>query len=206
MYFLTRPLRRAGAALRGSRIVVHAIIPCEPPSPEDYDPGMEPDDPDDQDYQAIEDDRTYEEHDEIDEEEMVTNAAGAPRLVPGRVHVDSAGRGRIDRRSDGRPSAVVELVYDRARRAHGPKLSGPTRFVVGPRWTSSPGASQNTPVEVWDGDEYAVPDAAVFGEQRLRMRIGVTRDIRTVTLTYAQFTDIGQIQIPRIDVFPEHDR
>jgi hypothetical protein len=62
---------------------------------------------------------------------------------------------------------------------------------------------QSADVEVWDGSEYQ-PDAdQVYGEQRLRMRIGVARDVTAVTITYAHFTELGQVPIPRIDVPPE---
>src|SRR5215203_5980122 len=65
MYLLTRPLRRMGAALRGARLTVHAVTPCDPPPDDEYDP----DDPDD--AEAIEDanDEGSEDEDEDEDEE-----------------------------------------------------------------------------------------------------------------------------------------
>src|SRR5262245_16397372 len=38
MYLAMRPLRQMGAALRGARIIVHSVTPCDPPPREEYDP------------------------------------------------------------------------------------------------------------------------------------------------------------------------
>ena len=65
---------------------------------------------------------------------------------------------------------------------------------------------QNLPAEVWNGYEYDTPTEALFGEQRLCMRVGVTRSIRAVTIAYAQFTNLGVVELPRIDVPPGEDR
>src|SRR5947207_6300000 len=35
MFLLMRPLRKMGAALRGSQIEVHSVEPCGPPTPEE---------------------------------------------------------------------------------------------------------------------------------------------------------------------------
>jgi hypothetical protein len=61
----------------------------------------------------------------------------------------------------------------------------------------------HTAAQVWDGAEFAHSEREIFGEHRLRLRVGVTREVRTVTITYAQYTDIGEVQIPRIDVLPD---
>jgi hypothetical protein len=42
----------------------------------------------------------------------------------------------------------------------------------------------------------------VVGEQRLCLRVGVAREVTAVTITYAHFTELGQVPIPRIDVRP----
>src|SRR5439155_12212885 len=60
---------------------------------------------------------------------------------------------------------------------------------------------QNTEADVWTGSDYEPPTEAVYGEHRLRMRVGVTRAVRAVTIVYAQFADLGVVQLPRLD-FP----
>jgi hypothetical protein len=62
---------------------------------------------------------------------------------------------------------------------------------------------QNADVEIWDGSDYVAPTEGVFGEQRLRMRVGVTKSVSEATVTYTHFTEIGTIRFPRIDVSPE---
>src|SRR5262245_35220523 len=54
MYMLTRPLKQMGAPLRGATIIVHSVTACEPPPPEEYDPGYDCTD-DEHGNEAIED-------------------------------------------------------------------------------------------------------------------------------------------------------
>src|SRR5262245_47243658 len=65
---ISRPLRMMGQALHGGRIVVHSVVPCDPPPPEEeYDA-------DDDEHEAIEDDGEsgeQEADDEPDEDQSV---------------------------------------------------------------------------------------------------------------------------------------
>jgi hypothetical protein len=201
MYMITRPLRNMGAALRGARILVHSIAPCEPPSPEDYDPGVDADDCGYDGEQAIEDWRNDEEPDADDD------GFRSDRWVPPRLdwyHVEftvippdaGSSEGRIVHRRAWNPQLIGAVgprpELERSNPFHGwPPMNQFTEFV------------HNTGADVWDGTEFAASEREIFGEQRLRMRIGVGREIQTVTITYAHYTDIGEVRIPRIDVSPE---
>ena len=80
-----------------------------------------------------------------------------------------------------------------------PRLATISPFHGWPSPDHFPGDVQSLPAQVWTGAEYEDPTQMVFGEQRLRMRVGVTRAVRSVTITYAQFTDLGVIDLPRIE-------
>lgn len=185
---LTRPLRQMGAALRGARLVVHSVTPCHPPPPDECDA-----DPDDN-WEAIEDELEGDEEETEDEGQPVgpldwylTEFTVVP---PG----DDSGEGRV----------VV-------RRAWTPQMIG----TAGPRpplermnpfrgWPPDQFTwdVQNMPAEVWTGYDYEEAGKTVSGERRLRLRVGVVRHVRAVTITYAQFTDLGEVRLPRIDVRP----
>jgi hypothetical protein len=61
---------------------------------------------------------------------------------------------------------------------------------------------QHSDIEIWTEDGYQPPAEEVFGEHRLRLRVGVGRDVRAITLTYVHFTNLGEVNLPRIDVTP----
>src|SRR5262245_8332532 len=65
MYMLTRPLKQMGAPLRGATIVVNSVTACEPPTPEEYEPGYDLSD-DEHGDEAIED--ADDERDESDDD------------------------------------------------------------------------------------------------------------------------------------------
>ena len=90
-----------------------------------------------------------------------------------------------------------------ARRRLQPERSNP--FRVWPPMDQFANLLQNAPAEVWDGSDFAETEGEVFGEQRLRMRFAVTPDVNSVTITYAHYTEIGEVRLPRIDVTPERD-
>jgi hypothetical protein len=200
LHLITRPLRKLGAALRGARILVHSITPCEAPSPENYDPEMDADDCGYDDEQAIEDWRN---EDEPNTDDDRTPESWSPlRLdwyqVEFTVIPPDAGssEGRIVHRRSWNPQ-MISAVGPRPELARSNPLYG---------WQAMmpfTGSVQNTFPELWNGSEYAVSEQEVFGERRLRMRIGVGREIQTVTVTYAHYTNIGEVRIPRIDVSPE---
>jgi len=199
-YLISRPLRKMGAALRGGRILVHSITPCAAPSPEDYDP----EDADDCGHDADKVIEDWQENGEPDPDGDDVPDVLAPQeldwyQVEFTVIPPDAGssEGRIVHRRAWSPQ-MISAVGPRAK----PERSSP--FYGWPLMGQFSGSVQNTFVEVWDGTEYTESDQEeVFGERRLRMRIGVGREIQTVTLTYAYCTDIGEICIPRIDVSPE---
>jgi hypothetical protein len=205
VHMLTRPLRRMGAALRGARILVHSVTPCEPPPREEYDPEPDRDDPDYDDEEAIED-RDDLKDDAGDEagglrDEDETTSPTVPLdwyWIEFTVTPADAGwsEGRIVHRRGWMPQ-LVGVVGPRAELARANPFRG---WPLAMQFTD---AVQYTPAQVWDGVEFAESGMDVFGEQRLRMRVGVARDVRAVTISYAQYTDLGQAQIPRIDVSPE---
>jgi hypothetical protein len=202
---MTRSLRQMGAALRGARIAVHSVTPSEAPPPE-YDSEFDPrydSGSDDGERPAITDrpatDRSSDEDDDgIEDAEVEVAGPLDWYWIELTVVPPDAGS------SEGR------IVH---RRAWSPQLIG----AVGPRpplrfanafasWSpleQFPGSVQHVTTEVWTGTGYETPEEQqVYGELRLRLRVGVTRDVRAVTVTYAQFTDIGEVPLPRIDVSP----
>ena len=201
MYLLTRPLRRMGAALRGARLTVHAVTPCDPPSEEDFDP----DDRDDP--EAIEDgddrDDESEEEVEVEMEEVDDEVPVGPfdwYLIEFTITPpgEESSEGRIVHRPSWSPAFISAVgprpPLDRVNPFRG--LPPPDQFT----WDV-----QNTPPDVWTGSDWDDSRESVFGEQRLRMRVGVTRAVRAVTIVYAQFTDLGVVPLPIIDVTPGGD-
>jgi hypothetical protein len=199
-YLITRPLRKMGAALRGGRILVHSITPCAAPSPENFDPG-DADGCGSDDDEAIE---NWQENDEPDpEEDAVPDTLAPDKLDWYQVEftvIPSDSRssaGQIVHRQSWSPQ-MISAVGPRIE----PVRSSP--FYGWPLVGRFSGSVQNSFAELWDGTEYSESEQEeVFGERRLRMRIGVAREVQTVTLTYAYYTDIGEVRIPRIDVSPE---
>jgi hypothetical protein len=189
----TRPLRQMGAALRGARIVVHVVEPCDPP--EGYNPNP-PDDP-----EAIEDDGDAGEEPEEDMGGAADEGEPAApcdwyRIVltvvpPG----DESSEGRIVVRRAWSPQ-FVGAVGPR------PPLGRPNPFGGWPPPDQFTDAVRNAPVGVWTGSDYELAGESLYGEQRLRLRVGVTRAVRAVTIVYALFTELGVVPLPRIDVRP----
>jgi hypothetical protein len=191
VHLATRPLRQMGAALRGARIVVQLVEPCDPPDGYDLDPPDEPD--------AIED--AGEEPDAGDfgdDEENEAEPVGPFDWYRIVLTVVPPGDGSSEGRVVVRPAWSPQFVG-----AVGPRPpSASTSPFRG--WPPGPftDAVRNAPVEVWTGSDYEPAGASLYGEQRLRLRIGVTRAVQSVTITYTQFTDLGVIPLPRIDVRP----
>jgi hypothetical protein len=192
MYMVTRPLRRMGAALRGARIVVHSIEPCDPP-PNQHDPR---DDPDAIEHGAESEWDQAADDEDVERDEVEAESAGPFDWYQIEFTVVPPGgessEGRIVTRRGWSPQ-LIGAVGPR------PRLGSTSPF----RGWLPPGQFPDTVLslsaEVWTGSEYETPVEMVFGEQRLRMRVGVTRTVQSVTITYAQFTDLGVLQLPRID-------
>jgi hypothetical protein len=193
-YLLMRPLRQMGNVLRGARIVVHTVTPCEAPPADEY---YETDD-----QESIGQDDLYDMY--ADEQVEVDNPlATAPAsinwyMVEFTVVPPDAGssEGRMVTRHAWSP-ALVGATFGH------PESRGYNPFRGWPPPEAYDGSVQNADVEIWDGSEYVPPSDNVFGEQRLRMRIGVTRSVSEATVTYTHFTEIGTIPIPRVDITPD---
>jgi hypothetical protein len=200
---MTRPLRHMGAALRGARIVVHSVTPCEPPPPDEYDSEWDRDDGDEDEPEAIADrrptDRLSDEDDDgiEDAEEEGTGALDWYWIELTVIPPDAgSSEGRIVHRRAWSPQ-LISAVGPR------PPLGSANPFRGWPPRDQFIGSVQHIMAEVWTGTDYEAPEEHQFyGELRLRLCVGVTRDIRAVTITYAHFTDIGEVALPRIDVSP----
>jgi hypothetical protein len=184
MYVISRPLRQWGAALRGGRIIVHSIEPCDPPREEEYDVRDDP--------EAI-DGKTADYEDSDDQDEEPTGPFDWYQVEftvvpPG----GESSEGRIVTRRGWSPQ-LIGAVGPRSR------LGTTSPFRGWPPPDQFPGEVQSLPTQVWTGAEYEEAIEQVFGEHRLRMRVGVTRAVRSVTITYTQFTDLGVIDLPRIE-------
>jgi hypothetical protein len=206
MYLITRPMRQMGAALRGARIVVHSVNPCEPPPRE----GWEEDGTEDRDDDGRRitdgrnrDNETEDEDDEDDEPDDEDCAPAGPvdwYQIELTVVPPDAGpsEGRIVTRR-GWTVQLIGAVGDR------PPMRSSNPFRGWPPPDQFPWSVEHAPAEVWNGSEYEDPAGPMYGEQRLRLRVGVTRDVRAVTITYAHFTDIGEVPLPRMDVSANGD-
>lgn len=193
MYMISRPLRRWGAALRGGRIVVHSVEPCQPPAAAEYDPRDDP--------ETIGDESEGEwdeaaDNDDVEHGENDGEPAGPFDWYQVEFTVVPPGgessEGRILTRRGWTPQ-LIGAVGPR------PRLGTTSPFRGWPPPDQFPETFVSLPAQVWTGGEYADPSETVFGEQRLRMRVGVTRAVRSVTIAYAQFTDLGVIDLHRID-------
>jgi hypothetical protein len=201
MYAITRPLKQMGAPLRGATIVVHSVTACEPPPPEEYDPGYDCTD-DEHGYEAVED--ADDEVDDYDDDAEENNADEIPPQsldwywIEFTVTPPDAGSkegGIVNRKA-----WIPHFIGASGPR---PELRRSNPFRGWPPPGQFPDNVHHTPAQVWDGAEFATSEREIFGEHRIRLRVGVTREVRTVTITYAQYTDVGEVQIPRIDVFPD---
>ena len=206
MYLITRPMRQMGAALRGARIVVHAVTPCDPPPEEEWE--GDPSDDDDDDYRGRrltdrrrrdDEDEADDDEDEEDEDEGDEGETGPLDWYQIELTVEPPDGGSIEGRIVTRHAWSPQLIG-----AAGPRPPGRpgNRFRGWPPGDEFDGAVQHAEIELWTGSDYEPPDDQVYGRQRLRLRVGVTREVRTVTITYAHFTDIGEVRLPRIDVSP----
>ncbi|MBO0698706.1 MAG: hypothetical protein J2P46_09950 [Zavarzinella sp.] len=199
-HLLTRPLRQMGAALRGARIVVHSVSPCEPPRDE-WDEDSDDQDDTASDGRRIADrpDRDDEDEDEPDDGEDEDDESPVGPLAWYQIELTvvppdaGSSEGRMVTRQAWTPP-LVGAVGPR------PPLRGSNPFRGWPPAEQFPGSVQSVGTEVWTGSAYEPPGESVFGEQRLRLTVGVTRDVRAVTITYAHFTDIGEVPLPRIDL------
>jgi hypothetical protein len=193
MYMVSRPLRRWGVALRGGRIIVLSVEPCDPPREEEYDIRDDP--------EAIEDEPEGERDEAADDEDVEQDEGEAEPAGPFDWYQieftvvppgGESSEGRIVTRRGWSPQ-LIGAVGPR------PQLGSTSPFRGWPSPGQFPDAVLSLSAEVWTGSEYETPVEMVFGEQRLRMRVGVTRTVQSVTITYAQFTDLGVLQLPRID-------
>jgi hypothetical protein len=198
-YMLTRPLRQMGAGLRGARLVVHSVVPCDPPPSEEWDVDEEMSDDD---RPRIADRDRVEEPDADDgigddeDDSGPTGPLDWYRIEFTVVPPDGgSSEGRMVQRRGWAPP-MITAVGPR------PNLGTANPFRGWPPANQFPGNVQHTDIEIWTGSAYEPPPDEAFGEQRLRLRIGVTRDVRTVTITYVHFTDLGEVRLPRIDVSP----
>jgi hypothetical protein len=204
MRMLTRPIREMGAVLRGARVVVHSITPCDPPPQPEYDAYS---DDTDQELQALED---RPDRGEADEEEDGTDDADEENddddgpvdwyQIEFTVTPPSSGpsAGQVIHRRSWSPQLIGA-----ARRGTPPPRSN--TFRGWPSMDQFANLLENMPAEVWDGSEFAELEGEVFGEKRLRMRFAVPPDVNAVTLTYAHYTEIGEVRLPRIDANPERE-
>jgi hypothetical protein len=192
-HLLTRPFRQMGAALQGARIVVHSVTPCDPPPQEEYEPSDDDIDGEDPNFGgAIEDDNEFEE----ETEDEVRAVPLDWYLIEFSVVPRDAGpsAGRVVNRQAWSPG-FISAVGPRAQRPSANPFRGwPSPDIL------DDSLVQCASTEFIDDDGVVAERHQVFGEGRLRMHIGVAQSISTVTITYAHFTDIGIVPIPRIDV------
>jgi hypothetical protein len=181
---ISRPLRQWGAALRGGRVIVHSVEPCDPPWEEEHDIR--------DDSEAIEEKTADYDDSEYQDEEPIGPfdwyQIEFTVVPPG----GESSEGRIVTRRGWSPQ-LIGAVGPR------PPLESASLFRGWPPPDRFPGDVQSLPAQVWTGAEYEDAIERVFGEHRLRMRVGVTRTVQSVTITYAQFTDLGVIDLPRIE-------
>jgi hypothetical protein len=190
MYLLMRPLKKMGKVLHGARLTVHSVVPCDAPADEaDEDEG--------EGWKALEDDEDRDPDEENDadyreqfgpldwyEIEFTVTPAG-----------DESSEGRIVHRPSWSP-AFVSAVGRRS------PLARANPFRGWPPTDAFADAVQATPPEVWTDPDWDAEVNQVYGQQMLRLRVGVTRAVREVTIVYAQFTELGVVRLPIVDVRP----
>jgi hypothetical protein len=193
-YMITRPMRSMGKALEGSRIVVHSVTPAEPPPREEWE-GID----DEHGPENEMDDDDEGEH--LDYEQPWANPSSLDWYsAEFSVIPRDAGpcEGRMVNRHGWNPGMISAVV-----RAPNLRSSDPFRgWSTSDDWNDQT-IVQSADVEIWDNGEYVAPNDTVFNEQRLRLRIGVSRTVTAAVLVYFHFTQIGTISIPRIDIRPE---
>jgi hypothetical protein len=208
------PLRRMGRPLRGARIIVHAVTPCEPPPREEWEGVDEADDWDDgedpnfgppriadrRDRDADEDEAEDADSEDDGEDEEQETPDAPLDWYQIELTVVPPGGGSIEGRMVTRKAWNPYLIGAVGPR---PPLQSTNPFRGWPPPDQFPDSVQSEEAELWTGSEYGRLESHVFGEQRLRLRVGVTRDVRAVTITYAHFTDIGEVPLPRIDLPPD---
>lgn len=195
-YMITRPLRTMGKALEGARIVVLSISPTEPPPENEWD--------------AIDDEHDLDDDENSDDEGVeeflkdVSESNDVRQLdwysVEFNVIPRDAGscEGRMVNRQGWSPMMISAAARPPRLRSGNPFRD----WSPDGDWANMESV-QSAEVEIWDSTEYVEPSEQVFGEQRLRMRIGVSRNISEVVVIYVHYTQIGTISIPRINVHPE---
>lgn len=195
-YLFNRSLRQMGAPLLGARITVHAVTPCEPPPPDEYEDAPEaiadrqdPEDEDDEE-EFVEDD----EDDQDDEDEGPYDWYRIELTVTPKDAGSSEGR-MVTRRAWS--PGMIEAVGPR------PPLGSADPFRGWPPPDQFPGSVRTAEVEAWDGQAYRPETEQLFGERRLRLWVGVSRSVSEVTITYAHFVDVGRVPIPRLNISPE---
>lgn len=190
-YLLTRPMRQMGAALRGARIVVHSISVTDAPEDDDFEDQYGEhaalldhlNDPDDED----------EEQPPIHYDWYHVEFTVFP---PGPDSIEGAIRNR-----NGWSPDYIGARYIRVGKQDGSAAHG---WPVG--MADDLDAVQTAGVETWDGVEYVAPSETVFGDQRLRLHLGFSPGVNEATIVYAGFTEIGKVQLPRINNAPESSR
>jgi hypothetical protein len=194
-FLLTRPMRQMGAVLKGARIVVHSVTPCDPPpemewnADEDDEPPRITDRPRDQDDPDADDDG-----DDGDDEPI--RPLDWYRLEFSVIPTDAGPtEGRMVTRRSWMPAMIGAAGVT-------PPLSRSNPLRGWPPPEQFTDNVQHADVEIWNGDEFETPGDEVFGEQRLQMRVGVTPDVDVVTITYVQFNNLGEVRLPRIDARP----
>jgi len=203
MYMLTQPLKQMGAPLRGATIVVHSVTACEPPTPEEFDPRYDGDDVDEA-VEAIEDVDDEEDGSDDDSEDAGAEADEIPPESLDWYCIEFTVTPPDARSEDGgivnRKAWVPQFIGATGPR---PELRRGSPFRGWPPPDQFPESVHHTAAQAWDGAEFTSSEREIFGEHRIRLRVGVTRDGRSVTITYAQYTDIGEVQVPRIDILPD---
>lgn len=194
-HLLTRPFRRMGAALHGARIVVHSVTPCDPPPPESEASSDDWDGEDPNFGGAVEDEDQIDEDVEGEEPAVPLDWYMIEFSVIPRDAGPSAGR--VVHRHAWSPSSISAI----APRTH-PPSANPFRGWPSPETLDNSNV-QCASTEFIEEDGVAVERHQVFGEGRLRMQVGVASEILAITITYAHFTDIGIVPIPRIDIRPD---
>ena len=187
---MTRPLREMGAVLRGYRVTVHSVLSCD--TPVDFEN-------DDDDAESIEDDdRGDDQHDDADEDDSEVTEQLPERLEWYRIDFTLSppdGEPKVGRIVVRPPWSVSMLGFSRPKGERPPLPMGLSDLRLAADVFDST-------FQIWDGAEFVEIDDEVHGEHRLCARVGVGPDVRTIVLIYAHLTEIGEIQLPRIDVTP----
>ena len=192
MYMLMRPLKKMGKVLHGARLSVHSVIPSEPPDDED-------DEDDREDWQAIEDDddRYRDSDDEAEDDRDFQEQFGPFDWYEIEFTITPAGDPSSEGRIVHRPSWSPAFISAVGRK---PPLAQANPFRGWPPPDTFSDTVQNAPAEVWTDTDWDAEVNQVYGQQRMRMRVGVTRTVREVTIVYAQFTELGVVRLPIVDV------